>query len=87
MKDWKNRNGVWVETDQGVGIRNLEKVSVAGGEITVAKIDLVNADGSTAVAGLPEASLSGVRIARAASIPHDRVAHLTSAQLAALGYV
>jgi hypothetical protein len=92
MKNWKERQGVWVETDQGVGIRNVEKVSISDGsengtiEIPTAYVDLVSSSGETIAARIPESSLGNVRIARRVAIPAARVAHLSAEQLARLGY-
>jgi hypothetical protein len=90
MKHWTARQGVWVETDQGVGIRTTEKTRLAltGTEITVAYVDIVDpTTGETIAARIPEASLGSVRIARRVAIPAARIAHLSAEQLGALGYV
>lgn len=82
------RNGVWVETDQGIGIRNLHSILIGDVTIKVPKVDIVDpATGVTLAAEIPESALSNVRIARAASIPRCRVEHLNTQQLARLGYV
>lgn len=77
MKHWTQRNGVWVESDQGVGLRLIEN-----GEWW---IHLVNPDGTT-LAQIPAARCANVVIARRESIPVARIAHLKGHQLAALGY-
>jgi hypothetical protein len=89
MKNWQDRQGVWVETDQGVGIRTTEKTEIAGTghAITVAYVDMVDATtGETIAARIPESSLGNVRIARRVAIPAARIAHLSAEQLARLGY-
>jgi hypothetical protein len=86
MKNWQDRQGVWVETDQGVGIRTVEKIAIEGTDIAVAYVDMVNDAGETIAARIPESSLGNVRIARRVAIPAARVAHLTAEQLATLGY-
>lgn len=90
MKNWKDRQGVWVETDQGVGVRTIEKTRLEGAvpvEISVGYVDMVNGAGETIAARVPELSLGNVRIARAAAIPSARIAHLPPATLQQLGYV
>lgn len=88
MKPWNKRQGVWVESDEGVGIRTFEVKKLSrGGEIEIGYVDLVGEDGVTIAAAVPEQSLTNVRIARASSIPRCRVEHLTVAQLAQMGYV
>lgn len=88
MKNWEQRSGVWVETDLGVGIRQLSRISVPGlaqGVVT-AEISLTNEDGET-VAVVPESAAGSVRIARVKAIPAARIAHLGDAELATLGYL
>lgn len=70
-------SGMWVESDQGVGVYLVEK--------SAPWVHLVNADGTT-LAQLPADRCNGLRIARKASIPAVRVAHLADDALAALGY-
>lgn len=86
MQNWKDRQGVWVECNEGVGIRVVETVDVSGRAVPVPYVHLSNADGTT-LAQLPESSCTNVRQARAASIPASRIGHLTVEQLARLGYV
>lgn len=87
MKKWQERQGVWVESDQGVGIRTTEKIDIGGNEVAVGYVDIVSGTGETIAARVPEASLTNVHIARRASIPPDRIAHLSADQLARMGYV
>lgn len=87
MKKWQDRQGVWVETDQGIGIRTSEKMDISGNEFQVGYVDIVDSAGATIAARVPEASLTNVRLARRASIPPDRIAHLSAEQLARMGYV
>lgn len=91
MKHWKDRNGVWVETDQGVGIRLVDPKEIRTadgavvGRIDVPMIHLTDADGVTMVE-VPESAVGNVRIARRASIPAQRIAGFSDEQLARLGY-
>lgn len=103
MKHWTQRQGVWVETEQGVGIRIFERVLVkANGARALVGADTAPGEGErldfepwihltnkdgTTLAQIPEAACKGLRIARRASIPQARIAALTDAQLTALGYV
>ena len=86
MNNWQDRQGVWVETDQGVGIRTVEKIAIEGADIAVAYVDMVSDAGETIAARIPESSLGNVRIARRVAIPAVRIAHLSAEQLARLGY-
>lgn len=87
MKHWTQRNGVWVESDQGVGIRKLDDVKQADGSTAQEWwIHLVNKDGTT-LAAIPADRCSNVVIARRESIPAVRIEQLTDVQLTALGYV
>lgn len=86
MKHWQDRQGVWIESDQGVGIRLIEKIRLGDQSIDAPYIHIVDSSGGT-MAQVPESALSNVRIARRASIPPDRIAHLNSEQLGRLGYV
>lgn len=87
MKTWDKRQGVWVESNEGVGIRTFETVDIAGRDLDVGYIDIVDGSGQTIAARVPEASLTNVRIARRASIPPDRIGHLSAETLARMGYV
>lgn len=89
MKHWTDRQGVWVETDQGVGIRTTESIQLVKGApaIRVGYIDMVNGEGDTIAARVPETSLSNVRLARRASIPACRIEGLSAESLVRLGYV
>lgn len=89
MKHWTERQGVWVETDQGVGIRTTESLQLVEGvpAIKVGYIDMVAGDGLTTAARVPETSLSNVRLARRASIPACRIEGLSAESLVRLGYV
>lgn len=87
MKNWTDRQGVWVESDQGVGIRTVEKAIIGGSEIPCAYVDIVDGTGMTLASRIPEASLTNVRIARRSAIPPDRIAHLSAEALARMGYV
>ena len=87
MKHWKDRQGVWVETDQGVGIRNFETVLVGSATVSVAYVDIVDKTGETHAARIPESSLGNVRIARRVAIPAARIAHLSAERLGLLGYL
>lgn len=97
------RNGMWVKTGAGIGVHVLERVAVGAdgsrrlvdgaaplrnGEHAEREswVHLVNPDGST-LASVPAAAAGGIEQASAADIPAARVAHLTEAELAALGYV
>jgi hypothetical protein len=71
--------GMWVESDQGVGIVARER----DGSMW---LHLTDSEGST-LAHVPMAVCKNVCIARAKSIPKGRVDHLTDKQLAAFGYV
>lgn len=102
MKHWTQRQGVWVESDQGVGIRIFEIVATKpDGSRKVVNSDYEPAEGETVtqepwlhltnadgttLAQLPAASCTNVRLARSSSIPSARVAHMTADNLAALGY-
>jgi hypothetical protein len=86
MKNWTDRQGVWVETDLGVGIRMIEATKLGSAEVMVPWVHLVGADGAT-LAALPESSVGNVRIARKSSIPTCRVEGISDERLAQLGYV
>lgn len=73
------RPGMWVMTDQGVGIFSKER----DGSRTV---HLIAADGST-ICAIPFGLMAGVRQAKADEIPASRVEHLDEQRLARLGYV
>lgn len=92
MKNWQDRQGVWVRTDQGIGIRTVDNTSIeVPGEparmVSTAYVDIVDGDGLTVAARVPQSSLSGVRIARLAEIPAARLVGQDPARLAKLGYV
>lgn len=102
MKNWKQRTGVWVETNAGVGLRMSETVLVgADGSRRLVNSTAVPAEGETldsewwihltnvdgsTLTQIPESVTGEVKLARAASIPAARVGHLTVEQLAVLGY-
>jgi hypothetical protein len=84
MKHWIERQGVWVETDLGVGIVLHEKDKET--DTVQSWVHLVNDDGTT-LAAVPMTRCADVRQARLSSIPRARIAGAKPGVLAALGYV
>lgn len=81
------RNGMWVETDQGVGLFHVDELATADkpGTEKVPRVHMVDSDGLTTVI-VNATDVTGLRQARAASIPAARVGHLDAETLARLGY-
>lgn len=71
--------GMWVMTDQGLGIIAVERDRSTW-------VHLVDDQGDT-LAALPLDRASRIRIAKAKELPAKRVGHLSDKQLAAFGYV
>lgn len=96
------RNGMWVSSDQGVGIYTAHRVAITatsrrpldgGAQALPAEtvvnepwVHLTDASGNT-LAALPAERCSFLRQADAAELPAARVGHLSFAELAALGYL